>query len=303
MQTNRSLRVAKGLASSLDKHKLVDGAWVPTSGEGGQQPSQALRAATPAERSHEVMRIDNARTASGGSEAKFEDVMRRRLSAMSDPQKLLNFANALEETSHTMSREARKKLTGMGYGSEGELRAKVEVKPVAVSPAPAAKPTSGEGDSRRAGPNNAEGDILDLQRISDKADPLKKLIDGHADSVGAASAGDDLLAATRDAYKAVVETLPKLKTIIEEAKYLVTTPSGRAAVKSAARLVEVVADNLRQSWRPSSGKHQSLNMLGDLSETVFHLVDIDQTESAALSEAKAAKADREAAAREDRRKP
>jgi len=93
-----------------------------------------LRDPRPAEKSHEKMRIRNAKAKYRGPD--YEKAMRRRMNAIKNPQKMYNFADALADVGDLgLSMEATKRLKEMGYDEQGNPIKRGDGAP-AAAPAP-----------------------------------------------------------------------------------------------------------------------------------------------------------------------
>jgi len=89
---------------------------------------------------HERMRIDNAYRKARKGGAPFNDLMLRRMNAIGRPEKMMWFAEALEdENHHALAQHAREKLRSMGYDLNGNPIKKAEGAP-RPAPAPAPPP-------------------------------------------------------------------------------------------------------------------------------------------------------------------
>lgn len=83
-------------------------------GEGVGEEGGQLRQPTGAERDHEMMRITNAREKAGKDDSKFASIMLRRMDAITHPQKMKNFGEALKgEGHHKLASEAKRRLLEM----------------------------------------------------------------------------------------------------------------------------------------------------------------------------------------------
>jgi hypothetical protein len=94
-----------------------------------------LPRAGPVDVAHEQIRIDNAR-----AKGDLFRAMRRRMDAIKDPAKMMNFADALDRNKYDqLAQEARNKLFGMGYDRDGKP-VDFGAKPPAPSPEPPPSP-------------------------------------------------------------------------------------------------------------------------------------------------------------------
>lgn len=192
-----------------------------------RDPNRAsLRAAKPAERAHEEMRIRNAKAKGAG---KFAEAMRRRMKAIKDPQKMYNFAEALHrEGALHLAQNARGKLRSMGYDERGKPVKKAE----GGAPAPVAAPTPARKPERPAPKARAKE-----EKPGKVGAGVQRGKSGSKHAMNAVNTNIDLLEAANAAFKKNVQEIKRL--------------GGKEGIGKTFRMT--LADGSKALYKPTNG--------------------------------------------------